>query len=192
MKKIFFAIALMAALNIPILAQADLTVSEYVGIVTASIPGSELPAVITNGVNTRFDKDNPLTWTKFPHKMKEFGWVYEIGESEKVPAKFEVNMKITSGGYLTGVYDEKGDLVETREKSRNIPVPNYIMKAFIEGPYKDWKIVGNKEVINYFQTRERPGAEQHFKLNIEKNNERKKLAYDYSVSTGKLEARLIR
>ncbi len=192
MKKILFTIAVMAALSFPLVAQPDNTVSEYVAFVTASIPGSELPAVISNGVNTRFDKDNPLTWTKFPHKLKEFGWVYEVGESAQVPAKFEVNMKVTSGGYLHGVYDDKGDLVETRERSRNIPVPNYIMKAFVEGPYKDWRIVGNKEVINYFQSKERPGAEQHFRLNIEKDNERRKLAYSYEVSTGKLEARLLK
>ena len=195
MKKIIFAILIISAFGLQSFAQADQSSypSEKVAMVAAKIAGDVLPSSVTIAVNTRFDKDNPLTWSKFPYTLKEFGWVYEVGDSDQKLSFYEVNMKTSSKGFLTARYNENGDLIETRERSKNIPVPQYILKALYEGEYKDWRIVGNKEVVNFYQNRgDHSVAEQNFRLNLEKDNVKRKIAFNYEASTGKLEARLIR
>lgn len=195
MKKIIFAILILAAYGLPTIAQDFQAsyASENVAIVTAKIAGDILPSSVSEAVNTRFDKENPLTWSKFPYTLKEFGWVYEVGDSEKELSFYEVSIKTSSNGFLKGKYNVDGDLIETRERSKNIPVPQYILKEIYEGEYKDWKIVGNKEVVNFYQGRGvHPVAEQNFRLNLEKDNVKRKLAFNYEANTGKLEVRLIK
>ena len=194
MKKMLFVLIILASFASLVIAQSDqyATQSEYVAVVTSRIPGDVLPPAISNGVNTRFDKNNPLTWSKLPYKLQEFGWVYEVGAPENKLSRYEVSMTTSAKGYITGLYNADGELVETRERSKNIPVPRYIMEALFESPYKDWKVVGNKEVINFYQNKDNPNAEQNFRLNIEKDNVRKKLAFKYEASTGKLQAYLIK
>lgn len=193
MKKIYFVLILLAAFSFPILAQPgeDALTSEAVPIVTAKIPVGGVSSAVTTAINNRFDKDNPLTWSKLPYKFKDFGWVYEVGNPEKKLTHYEVTMK-TSDGFLWGSYNADGELTKTREISENIAVPLYILNSIYTGPYKDWKIVGNKEVINFFQSKDHPYAEQNFKVNIEKDNVIKKLDFKYEANSGKLQARLIR
>ncbi len=101
-------------------------------------------------------------------------------------------MRTSNNGYLTGLYNVDGELIQTRERSKNIAIPQYILAAFAECEYKDWKIVGNKEVVNFFQGKNNSVARQSFTLNIEKDKERKKLAYNYEAGSGKLQAQLIK
>ena len=181
-------------MNFPMIAQSDsyYVKGEKVPIVIAEISKDQLPSAILMAGDVRFDKDNPLTWSKFPHTLKEYGWVYEVGTTDNMPSHYEVTMRTTGGGYMLGYYSVDGYLTETREISKNTTVPRYILEALFESPYKDWKIVGNKEIINFYQSKDNTIAEQNFRLSVEKDKERKKLAFSYDVSTGKLEARLIR
>jgi hypothetical protein len=194
MKKIYFVLMLAIVVSFSVKAQPneDALMSEYVPVVASKIQASNIPASISKDVNTLFDKDNPLTWSKFPYKFKDFGWVYEVGNPEKKLSRYEVSIKTSRGGFLWGRYNADGDLVETKEISENIAVPKYILDALYTGPYKDWKIVGNKEVVNFYQNKDNPTAEQNFKLNIEKGNMKKKLAFQYEANSGKIQARLIR
>lgn len=189
-----FALIALAAINFSVIAQSSQYSSsgDYVAVVAASIPGDELPPQISHSVNLRFDKNNPLTWSKFPYKINDFGWVYEVGPQEDKLSRYEVTMRTSSGGYFYGYYNAEGDLVETMERSKDIPVPRYIMVALYETPYRDWKIVGNREVVNFYQNTSDPVAEQHFKLIVEKDNKRKRLAFNYDVNTGNLQAMVIR
>ena len=132
------------------------------------------------------------TWSKFPHSLKDYGWVYEFGNSETPLSHYEVKMRTNKGGYLRGVYNTDGDLVQTSEISKDIPVPQYIMEALFESPYKDWKVVGNKEVVSFYNGEDNSIATQNFRLKVEKGKETKQLAFNYEASTGKHQARLIR
>jgi hypothetical protein len=194
MKKIILALVIVAAYGLPMVAQSDPASypSENVALVSARIAGDVLPLTVSNSVNTRFDKDNPLTWSKFPYTLKEFGWVYEVGDTDKPLTGYEVSMRTSNNGFLTGVYNSEGELVETRERSKDIAVPQYILADFYEGEFKDWKIVGSKELVNFFQGKNSPVARQKFTLNIEKDKVRKKLAYNYEAGSGKLQAQLVK
>jgi hypothetical protein len=193
MKKIYFVLILLTAFSFSILAQPgeDALMSEPVPVVAAKIPVGSVPSAIKKDINNHFNKDNPMTWSKLPYKFKDFGWVYEVGRPEKNLTHYEVTLK-TSDGFLWGSYNEDGDLVKTREISKNIAVPTYILKEIYTGPYKDWKIVGNKEVVNFYENKDRPYAEQNFRINVEKDNIIKKLAFTYEANSGKLQARLIK
>ena len=193
MRKIFLIPAVLAAFVLPTAAQTGQSSypDELVQIGAATIKTGEIPSSVVKAVNTRFDKDNPATWSKFPHSLKEYGWLYEFGNSETPLSNYEVTMK-TSNGLLKGVYNTAGELTQTSETSKNIQVPQYIMKALFESQYKDWKVVGNKEVVNFFNEKDHSIATQSFKLKVENGKETKRLAFDYDVNTGKLEARVIR
>ena len=193
MKKMFLIPIVMAAFVLSVNAQYDPDnyPSEEVTLGSAKISKGDLPSGVVKAVNTKFDKNNPSTWSKLPHTLKDYGWVYDFGGETKL-SHYKVQMKTTSGDLLRGVYDTEGNLVESREISKNIRVPRYIMVALFEGPYKDWKIVGNREVVNFYNGKDNSLARQNFKLKLQKDKETAKLAFDYEASTGKLEARVIK
>ncbi len=191
MKKMIFILIFLGASLLPTIAQSSPNglINEKVSIVTARIPKDKIPAVINKTANMNFDKDNPFTWTKFPRELKEFGWVYEVGSNPDLPLSgFDVTMRTSSGRDLQANYDVNGKLTESRERSINIPVPVYILRDIAVSEYKDWKIIGNKEVVQYYSTGDKPTADQYFRLVLQKGNEKKKLAYKYEANTGKFQA----
>jgi len=194
MKKLFMTLIVLAAYLLPIIAQSDRSsgFGDGVVLVTAAIPKAEVPSAVIKAVNTHFDKNDPLTWSKFPYTLKEFGWVYEVGESEQDLSRYEVRMRTNTGNLMSGIYSKDGNLIQTRELSKNIPVPRYIMETLYGGEFSGWKVIGNKEMITFFHEKDHSIAEQNFRVIIEKGKERKRMAFNYEASTGKLTARLIR
>jgi hypothetical protein len=194
MKKLLITFSALATCFVPMIGQSSTNAfnGDNEIVVTAELAKDELPSSIIQAVNVKFDKDDPLTWSKFPHSLKEYGWVYEVGESNQDLSHYVVRMRTSTGDLMWGFYDADGSLSETREISKNIAIPRYILESLYAGPYKDWRIVGNREMINFYHTKDNSIAEQNFKLIIEKDKERKKMAFNYEVSSGKLEARVIR
>lgn len=193
MKKLVLS-AVLVALMLPLVAQTEngLDFANRVPLVSTTITKENLPQSVVNSASLRFDKNNPLTWSKFPYALKEFGWVYDLGTSESQLVNFEVTMENTNGDLLWAAYNAEGELTETRQNSKNVPVPQYIRAALAEGEFKDWKIAGTREMISFYNGPDFAKADQHFRLVVEKGKERKRLAFDYEGSTGKLEARVIR
>jgi hypothetical protein len=162
-----------------------------VPIVTATIERNEVPSAIVQAVNTRFDKNNPLTWSKFPYQLKDYGWVYDFGSSDD-PIQYEVTMKTSNGHDLWASYDANGNLVETREMSMDIPVPRYIQEAIYDSPYKDWRIIGDKEIVRFYQGGKNLSAKQDFRLTVENGKAKKKLGFKYEADKGKYQAYVVR
>lgn len=183
----------LIAFMIPVAGQSSQIplVSEEVQLFTAEIQKDDIPQDVIKTINLDFDKRNQFTWSKLPHQLKEFGWVYEIGDTDTPINSYKVRIK-TNARVLSGSYDAEGNLVETHERSKDIAVPRYVMEALYSSPYKDWKIVGNKEIVNFYNLSDNSLATQNFKLKLEKDNKRKTLAFNYEVNSGRLEARLIR
>jgi hypothetical protein len=117
---------------------------------------------------------------KFPYALKEYGWVYDIGAADIPLNRFEVTMKTESGNDLWAVYNADGQLVETNELSRNIPIPLSVMEAFQKSQYKDWKIVGNREIIKYYHDHNEASVEQHFRITVEKENVKRSISFNYN------------
>lgn len=181
MKKLL--ITCLALISFVSLSQAqvshDYNAGDMEPAVTAKIAKDQIPAAVVNAVNIQFDKNNPTSWSKFPYALKEYGWVYDVGAENVNLDRYEVTMKTDRGNDLWAVYTNKGELVETREMSSNIAIPPAVMEKFSKSQYKDWKIIGNKEIIRFYHDHDKNQAEQHFRITVEKNGVQKSISFNW-------------
>lgn len=183
MKKLFVTCFAVMAFVLPSIAQVDhdYNVNDREPSVNVKITKDKVPAAVLKSVNTQFAEDNPLTWSKFPYALKEYGWVYDAGASEVKLDRYEVTMKTTKGE-LWAVYSANGDLIETREVITNASIPTSVMDKFSKSQYKDWKIIGNKEVIKFYHDHNNSSVEQHFRITIEKDNVKRSISFNWQGS----------
>ena len=183
MKKLWITSLALIAFMIPSLAQYDVdhdfNPNDREPVIKATILKEEVPAAVRNAVNIQFDKNNPLTWSKFPYALKEYGWVYDVGASSLKLDRYVVTMKTSGGDDLSAVYAANGDLIETREILINEPVPQYIREELSKSKYNDWNVVGNKEVIRYYHDHNNSSVEQHLRLTVEKDNVKRSLSFNF-------------
>jgi hypothetical protein len=187
MKRFLMLILFIGGFLLPMLAQVDhdYNPNDRVPLVNVTITKDQVPAAVLKAVNTQFDKNDPQTWSKFPFALKEYGWVYDVGAAEIPLNRYEVTMKTKEGNDLWAVYSADGLLVETNELSRNIPIPQSVKDALAKSEYKDWTIVGNKEIIKYFHDHDLSSVEQHFRITVEKNNVRRSISFNFNSKKDK-------
>ena len=169
---------------LPTLAQVshDYNPNDREPVISATITKDQVPPAVLKAVSTQFDKNNPLSWSKFPYALKEYGWVYDVGASNLNLDRYVVKMKTDKGNDLEALYTNNGELIESREMSANVPVPNSIMEQFLKSQYKDWKIVGNKQIIKFYHDHNNSSVEQHFRITVEKDNIRRSISFNWQGS----------
>ena len=187
MKKLFITCLALTAFVFPLLSQIDhdFNPNDREPVVTANIAKDQVPAAILKAVNTQFAKDNPLTWSKFPYALKEYGWVYDVGASNLNLDHFQVTMRTSTGSQLEAIYTTNGDLIETREMSINVPIPSGVMADLQKSQYKDWTVVGNKEIIRFYHDHDNNSVEQHFRLTVEKDKVRRSISFNFQEKATK-------
>jgi hypothetical protein len=181
MKKLLVTVLALCGFLFPLLAQVDhdYNPNDRVPVVNETITKDQVPAAVLKAVNTQFDKNNPLTWSKFPFALKEYGWVYDEGATDIKLNRYEVTMKTQSGNDLWAVYAANGDLIETNEMSVNVAIPPSVQEELSKSIYKDWTIVGNREIIRYYHDHNDTSVEQHFRITVEKNNVKRSISFNY-------------
>jgi hypothetical protein len=180
MKKLLSSCLVLVAFVLPSMGQShDFNSNDRDPDVLAKITKEQVPAAVVAAVNTQFDKNNPLTWSKFPYALKEYGWVYDIGEGNLNLDRYEVTMKTSKGNDLWAVYNAKGELIESREASSDIAVPPAVLTEFQKSKYKDWKIVGNKEIIRFYHEHNNASVEQHFRITVEKDGVKRAISFNW-------------
>jgi len=181
MKKFLFSVLALLGLIFPLMAQVDhdFNNNDRDPLINSTITKDQVPAAILKAAQTKFDLNNSATWSKFPYALKEYGWVYDVGASNIKLDRYEVTIKNKEGNDLWAVYTVKGELVESREASVNVPVPANIMQELLKSQYKDWKIVGDKEIIRFYHDHNNSSVEQHFRLTVEKDNVRRSISFNY-------------
>lgn len=182
MGKFLISLLVFVGLALPSRAQShDYNANDLEPAVVGSIPKDQVPAAVLNAVSTQFDKSNPITWSKFPYALKEYGWVYDVGAENIALDRYEVTMKTDKKSDLWAVYTKNGELVETREMSTNIAIPPSVMQEFMKSKYKDWKIVGNKEIIRFYHDHEKNSnnVEQHFRITVEKDGVKRSISFNW-------------
>lgn len=186
MKRLLITCFTLAAFVIPSLAQVDhdYNVEDREPAISTKITKDQVPAEIVKAVNVQFDKNNPVTWSKFPYALKEYGWVYDVAAENLKLDRYEVTMKTPKGDDLWAVYTNKGELVETREMSKNTVIPQSVMDEFNKSQYKDWNIVGNREVIRFYHDHEmnKNNVEQHFRITVEKGSTKRSISFNWQGS----------
>jgi hypothetical protein len=187
MKKLLTSFLVLFGFLFPLLAQIDhdYNPNDRIPLINATITKDQIPAQVLKAFNTQFNENDQQTWSKFPFALKEYGWVYDVGAADLNLNRFEVTMKSKEGGDFWAVYAPNGELVETREASVNVAVPSSVMEALSQSKYKDWKIVGDKELIKYYYDGDKKSVEQHFRVTVEKDNVRRSISFNYQKSADK-------
>lgn len=180
MKKLVSIWLALVGFVLPSLGQAhDYNENDREPVVTQKITKDQVPSAIVNAVNVQFDKNNPQTWSKFPYALKEYGWVYDVGQGNLDLDHYEVTMKTTTGSDLWAVYNTKGEILESREMATNIVIPPAVMAEFMKSKYKDWKIIGNKEIIRTYHDHNNKSVEQHFRITVENNGVKRSISFNW-------------
>jgi hypothetical protein len=181
MRKLLFSVLALCGFIFPLLAQVDhdYNPNDRVPVVNTTITKEQVPAAVLKAVNTQFDKNNVLTWSKFPFALKEYGWVYDQGASDIKLNRYEVTMRTSTGDELWAVYGADGVLVETREEMKNGVIPGTVMESLAKSQYKDWAVVGDKEIIRYYHDRDNTSVEQHYRVTVQKDNVKRSISFNY-------------
>jgi hypothetical protein len=183
MKKLLISVLVFAGFIFPLMAQYvdhDYNVNDRVPIANATITKEQVPAEVLKAAQKQFDMSNPSTWSKFPYALKEYGWVYDVGSSDIKLDRYEVTMKNKEGHELSAVYTNKGELVESREVAKDVAMPTNVQLALAKSQYKDWKVVGNKEIIKYYHDHDMAKVEQHIRLTVEKDNAKRSISFNFN------------
>jgi hypothetical protein len=180
MKKLLIACMALMGFVLPSLAQVshDYNPNDRVPVINNTITKDQVPAAVLKSLKVPFDVNNPQTWSKFPYALKEYGWVYDVGAENLNLDRYDVQMKDNAGNKYEAVYAANGDLIESREMSENIATPPNVMAAYLKSQYKDWKIVGNKEIIKFYHDHNNSSVEEHFRLTVEKDNVRRSISFN--------------
>lgn len=183
MKKLLFTWLALMAFMLPSVAQVDHDYNpneEAIPETSLKLKNEQIPLSVQTAMKADFKMDNPATWTKFPYALQEYGWVYDKGAADVKPDFYQVSMK-TNEGRLSAVYSAKGDLVATREESTNMAIPPYVLESLSKSKYKDWTIIGNKEVIRYYH--DKNSVEQHIRLTLTKDDVVRSISFNYQGKT---------
>ena len=140
----------------------------------------QVPASIIKAMKTDFSLDDPITWTKFPYALKEYGFVYDKAAADVKPDRYEVRMKTSDGSDLYAVYSKEGTLIATREVFLNSTIPASVKEKLANSIYKDWAIVGTKEIIKYYY--DKNSVDQHFRVTVQKENVKRTISFNYQAT----------
>jgi len=181
MKKLLISILAFSAFIFPLLGQVDhdYNTNDRVPIVNTTITKDQVPAAVLKAAQTQFDMSNQVTWSKFPYALKEYGWVYDVGASDIKLDRYEVTLKNKEGHDLWAIYAANGDLIESRETANNVAMPINIQLALSKSQYKDWKVVGDKEIIKFYRDHNNSNVEEHFLLTVEKEKVKRSISFNF-------------
>jgi hypothetical protein len=181
MKKFLITCLVSLAFVLPCLAQVDhdYNANDLIPVSGMSLTIDKIPVAVVNAARADFDLGNPQTWTMFPYALQGYGWVYDKGASDVKPDLYEVTWKSKKGNDLYAVYSANGNLIASRELLRDVLVPPSVQKSLANSKYKDWKIVGDKELIRYYH--DKNSVEQHFRLTVEKDNVKRSISFNYQA-----------
>jgi hypothetical protein len=182
MKKLVISFIAALGMVLPAIAQESRSfyADESEPIVSAKIPTDQVPAPVVKAVNTRFDKNDPQTWCKFPYALKEYGWLYDVNSPGSDFNGYTVTMKTKDGKDFQAMYNADGSLIESKEMSVNVPVPQDIMAELLNSSYKDWNIVGDRQIIKFYRDRNNSNVESHMRITVEKDNVKKNISFSWN------------
>jgi hypothetical protein len=88
-------------------------------------------------------------------------------------------MKTSKGDDFWAVYSANGELIETREISNDVALPHDVQVKLANSKYKDWTLVGNKEIIRFYHDHDFSSVEQHYRVTVEKDKVKRSISFNY-------------
>lgn len=179
MKKLIVSLITIAGFIIPLRAQVDhdQTGNETFPVESLILKKDQIPANIVNAVNTDFANGEAFRWGKFPFVLEKYGFVIAKGKENQKPDYYEVNIKTKDGSDIYAVYSSDGTIIQSRTIRKNAVLPLGVTQALAKSQYKDWTIVGDKELIKYYNSKKE--VEEHYRVTLEKNNVKKTVSLNF-------------
>jgi hypothetical protein len=179
MKKLIVSLLAFTGFLFPLLAQVDHDQNDDEGIPQESLilKKDQIPAAIVKAVNSDFIKGEAFRWGKFPFVLEKYGWVIAKGMENQKPDYYEVNIKSQDGSDIYAVYSADGTIIQSKTIRKNAALPLNVTQALAKSQYKDWTVVGDKELIKYYNSKN--DVEEHFRITLEKNNVKKTVSFNY-------------
>lgn len=182
MKKLLLTLILLIPVAVIISAQADheINLTDVAPVTGIPITISEVPQAVLKTFHTDFKHPGRTKWYRFPYPLKEYGWAYNRDASNIKPDQYQVAMDMGNGYDWFAVYAVDGELLATRDEYNNGVIPAFVKEAFENSIYKDWTVVGNTEIINYYY--DKNNFDKHFCLTVEKDNVRRVISFNYKTT----------
>jgi hypothetical protein len=179
MKKLLISLLAFSGFLFPLLAQVDHDQREndVIPVESLTLKKEQIPDAIVKAVINDFATGQAFRWGKFPYALEKYGWVVNQDEIGEKPDHYEVNIKAKDGSDVYAVYTPDGTIIESRTIRKNASLPTSVQEALAKSQYKDWTVVGDKELIKYFNTRK--DVEAHYRVTVEKNNVKKSISFNY-------------
>jgi hypothetical protein len=179
MKKLIISLFVFTGFLFPLLAQVDhdQSVNDIIPVESLTLKKDQVPAAISKAVLSDFAKDEAFRWGKFPYVLEKYGWVVSKDAADQKPDRYEVNIKANDGSDIYAVYSPDGTILQSRTIRKNAFLPSAVSQALAKSQYKDWTVVGDKELIKYWNAKN--DIEEHFRITVEKNNVKKSISFNY-------------
>ena len=185
MKKLIVSMLAFTAFLFPLLAQVDHDQTQYDKIPVESfiLKKDQVPASITKAIISDFVTGEAFRWAKFPFVLEKYGWVIAKDASGQKPDQYEVNIKANDGSDIYAIYSPDGTIIQSRTIRKNASLPKSVTQSLAKSQYKDWTVVGDKELIKYWNTK--LDIEEHYRITVEKDNVKKTISFNYEEPTSK-------
>jgi hypothetical protein len=179
MKKLIVSLIAIAGIILPLRAQVDHDQNgdETFPRESLVLKKDQIPANIVNAVNNDFANGEAFRWGKFPFVLEKYGFVIAKGTENQKPDYYEVNIKTKDGSDIYAVYSSDGTIIQSKTIRKNAALPLSVTQSLAKSQYKDWTIVGDKELIKYYNSKK--DVEEHFRVTLEKNNVKKTVSLNY-------------
>lgn len=179
MKKLIISLITFTGLLFPLAAQVDHDQREgdEVPIETLTLKKEQVPDAIVQAVKEDFVTGQPFKWGKFPYVLEKYGWIVSQEAKQQKPDYYEVFIKASDGSDVYAIYKPDGTILQSKIVRTNAVLPSSVMKKFENSKYKGWNIVGDKELIKYYNAKN--DVEEHYRITVEKGNVKKSISFNY-------------
>lgn len=183
MKRLVISLFALSGFLFPLLAQVDhdQRENEIIPVEALTLKKDQIPAAIVKAVETEFASGSAFKWGKFPYVLEKYGWVVAQDAKSEKPDRYEVNITTKDGSNVFAVYAPDGTIIQSRVIRKNAALPFNVTQALAKSQYKDWTVVGDKELIKYFNTKN--DVEEHYRVTVQKNNVKKTVSFNYKEPT---------
>jgi hypothetical protein len=185
MKKFIVSGLAFLGFLIPTLAQVDhdYNLNEKIPVATLDLKKEQIPLAIIKSVNADFKNGQALTAGKFPFVLENYGWIINKDASDQKPDQYQVYIKAKDGSDIYAIYNPDGKTIQSRAVYKNITIPEAVKLSLAKSQYKDWTVVGDKEIIMYYG--DKSNMLEHFRLTVEKNNVKRSISFNYKEPLAK-------
>ena len=174
MKKLPFTLLLLV-LAFSIATAQDPIETESVTI--QKVKRGEVPAVVLTAFEQDFPGGKAIEYSLMPLKTYKSQWVVTPAANNDdfngmKPDYYDIYCK--GSNFVThAIYNANGKLLKFSEKVTDAALPTSITQSISAGAYKDWVIVGDKEIVN--TASKKP---DYYRVKLEKGHHHKYLYFD--------------